>query len=447
MLDTLRLYCAKWRIFVNVAKTKVIVFNHTVNRSTWSKTCPIFLYNNEVVEVVEEFKYLGVYFHARNKETCCIQHRLAQAKRLVAAWMRRCQMWCFKPDVVVRQFNTCVLPALEYGIGVWGCGNYKSTAWKEVETFWRYIARCILGISVRAPNGGVYGDLGWTPFWVRAAHQATTMWTRITEMSSSTIVRKAMYVQREMLLNGDDCWLKKFKDTLLCTRTCGVDMWTTWLNDNDFRVTCSRNEEYIDGIYRAVRWETDCLNAIHEVARNEWYMDVTRIEAKRGEGRNKLRTYALFKSEWGFEPYLVSVNSYERRVLLSKFRLGICPLRIETGRYEVITRNSKGRPEAERLCLQCMLGKVEDEFHFLLQCPVYANRRASFLHVIQDKLSISSEVMQAACIDKNNVFGDIMRSVDDDVINAVADYIWDAFVIRERLVLNGVNSQLIYVAE
>ena len=40
-----------------------------------------------------------------------------------------------------------------------------------------------------------------------------------------------------------------------------------------------------------------------------------------------------------------------------------------------------------------------------------------------------------------------MRSVDDDVINAVADYIWDAFVIRERLVLNGVNSQLIYVAE
>ena len=67
-----------------------------------------------------------------------------------------------------------------------------------------------------------------------------------------------------------------------------------------------------------------------------------------------------------------------------------------------------------------MLGKVEDEFHFLLwQCPVYANRRASFLHVIQDKLSISSEVMQAACIDKNNVFGDIMRSVDEDVINVV----------------------------
>ena len=98
-----------------------------------------------------------------------------------------------------------------------------------------------------------------------------------------------------MLLNGDDCWLKKFKDTLLCTRTCGVDMWTTWLNDNDFRVTCSRNEEYIDGIYRAVRWETDCLNAFHEVARNEWYMDVTRIEAKRGEGRNKLRTLSYFK--------------------------------------------------------------------------------------------------------------------------------------------------------
>ena len=122
MIDALCLYCAKWRIFVNCGKTKVVVFNHTPS-NTWKCECPVFKYNGEPLEVVDEFKYLGVYFHARTKETCCVAHRLSQARRLVAAWMRRCQIWCFKPDVVINQFKTCVMPALEYGVGVWGCGN------------------------------------------------------------------------------------------------------------------------------------------------------------------------------------------------------------------------------------------------------------------------------------------------------------------------------------
>lgn len=145
ILDALCTYCAKWRVFVNCAKTQVVVFNHVANSKVWKDTCPVFTYNSVRLEVVEEFKYLGVYFHARIKETCCIQHRLAQAKRLVAAWMRRCEIWCFKPETVINQFKTCVLPALEYGIGVWGCGKYESTIWHQVEIFWRYIARCILG--------------------------------------------------------------------------------------------------------------------------------------------------------------------------------------------------------------------------------------------------------------------------------------------------------------
>jgi hypothetical protein len=98
------------------------------------------------------------------------------------------------------------MPALEYG-GLWGVGLYKSDSWKKVETFWRYVARCILGVSQRAPNGGVYGDLGWFPFEIRAAWQATSMWTRITEMPDASLTRKAMYVQRELVDKGKECWL------------------------------------------------------------------------------------------------------------------------------------------------------------------------------------------------------------------------------------------------
>ena len=103
-----------------------------------------------------------------------------------------------------------------------------------------------------------------------------------------------------------------------------VRRYTYYVNNENFNVTCSRTEEYVSGKFRTVRWEEDCIEAYQEVAIREWYSEVKRVEAKCGKGRNKLRTYALFKEEWGYEPYLSCVNNRDRRVLLSKFRLGIC---------------------------------------------------------------------------------------------------------------------------
>ena len=55
---------------------------------------------------------------------------------------------------------------------------------------------------------------------------------------------------------------------------------------------------------------------------------------------------------------------------------GICPLRIETGRYEVVStifgmRYKKGLLAEERKCLCCILDKFEDGYFFLLQCPFF----------------------------------------------------------------------------
>ena len=278
MMDALRVYCSRWRMFVNTSKTKVMVFNQkkAVNVK------PIFTYDGVELEIVSEFKYLGVLFsihnaHGNNRYSASIEHRLKQAKRLVATWMRRCEIWNFKPDVVINQFNTCIMPALDYGVGLWGVGLYKSDSWKKVEVFWRYIARCILGVSQRAPNGGVYGDLGWYPFEVRAAWQATSMWSRITELPNTSLTRKAMYVQRDLCSKGKQCWLKSLKSTLLSKTLCGHDMWSKWWRTCDFNIICSRSSIDDRGIHSVVRWETDCLESLRTHACDEWYKDVTRV--------------------------------------------------------------------------------------------------------------------------------------------------------------------------
>ena len=55
--------------------------------------------------------------------------------------------------------------------------------------------------------------------------------------------------------------------------------------------------------------------------------------------------------------------------MLAQFRCGILPLRIETGRFV-------GEAVEMRLCKLCSNEEVEDEKHFLLKCPTYADIRS-----------------------------------------------------------------------
>ena len=53
-----------------------------------------------------------------------------------------------------------------------------------------------------------------------------------------------------------------------------------------------------------------------------------------GNGRNKLRTYKLFKSEYGVENYCKVLVPFNDRSAFAKFRCGVAPIRLETGRNE-----------------------------------------------------------------------------------------------------------------
>ena len=93
---------------------------------------------------------------------------------------------------------------------------------------------------------------------------------------------------------------------------------------------------------------TKCMNAFTE----QWLASVNRINATRGEGRNKLRTYAEFKTEYFGEPYLLHLMPKTYRSVLAKFKGGVAPIRLETGRFKRL------RVE-DRVCHHC--DEVETE--------------------------------------------------------------------------------------
>ena len=74
---------------------------------------------------------------------------------------------------------------------------------------------------------------------------------------------------------------------------------------------------------------------------------------------NKLRKYQLFKSSCETEKFCQMIMPQSHRSAFAKFRSGVAPLRIETGRYEGLCINDRTCP----FCKNCS----EDEFHVLFK--------------------------------------------------------------------------------
>jgi len=90
-----------------------------------------------------------------------------------------------------------------------------------------------------------------------------------------------------------------------------------------------------------------------------------------GRGRNKLRTYRLFKQTYDVEKYCLLNLPPCHRSAFCKFRCGDAPIRIETGRYENMA-------EEDRKCPFCKT-IIEDEAHVILDCPMYTDFRSDLL--------------------------------------------------------------------
>ena len=93
----------------------------------------------------------------------------------------------------------------------------------------------------------------------------------------------------------------------------------------------------------------------------------------------KLSFYYTFKKNYSLSAYLDLTRKNPSRKSLVKLRISSQKLRIETGRYNKVPRD-------ERLCSLCNCNKIEDETHFLLDCPSYSSIRDRFFSKIEPKI-------------------------------------------------------------
>ena len=102
-----------------------------------------------------------------------------------------------------------------------------------------------------------------------------------------------------------------------------------------------------------------------------WSDAVKRSSRINGNGRNKLRTCNTFKSDYCIGTYCKMIMPLKHRSAMAKFRCGIAPLRIETGKYENLR-------EDQRICPICK-SDIEKEAHAILKYHLYEDIRIALV--------------------------------------------------------------------
>ena len=87
------------------------------------------------------------------------------------------------------------------------------------------------------------------------------------------------------------------------------------------------------------------------------------------------------KKDYRLEEYLTIVRNPAYRISMTKLRLGVHTLHIQTGKYE---NKVASIPVEERLCLVCKRNCVEDEKHFLTDCTEYESLKQQLYFHISD---------------------------------------------------------------
>ena len=163
-----------------------------------------------------------------------------------------------------------------------------------------------------------------------------------------------------------------------------------------------------------------------------------RLPQTQAAGDVGLRTYALFKERVELEPYLWRIHDASQRRLIARLRMGVAPLRIELGRYEVTAQGGRGLPVEARVCQACRCGCVEDEAHFVVECPAYKRERRQLWAACAHCPEIMSARELAGVTMVKEVFVQIMN--EQSVAGSLGRFLVEAFRKRELILAELVGS-------
>lgn len=361
-LCLLERYCKKWCLQVNTTKTKVIIFNKAgkiINEK--------FSINDCNIECVKHYKYLGIWMTSSGsfKEARTQLYN----KAMKANFKLYKDLNSSDPSVKtsLHLFDHMIKPILLYGSEIWGTPSrailHKNKELYDIYKDWEFeklnikFCKYLMGVSKKSTNIAVISELGRFPLFIDLIVSLLLFWHRAENASESSLLSNALK-----------------ESTILHDK--GISSWFSTIHGFSTKLNIDLN--YCKTL-KVSNFKFQIKKVLKSCFLSYWY---TIRDSYKNVG--KLSTYFEIKRNFNTESYL-SLKQSQNRHVIARFRISAHRLRIETGRYER-KKNKDGNliplERGERLCVYCNNNKVEDEFHFLIECPLYKTERDNFITLI-----------------------------------------------------------------
>jgi sorting nexin-29 len=393
LVDVLDVFCKLFGMEVNLAphKTSVVCFRpRRLKRPAGFR----LVFRGQEIAIQSEYVYLGVRVHETRGLLGASDALAVSGNKAMHAMLTRCRRACLTQfDIKCRMFDVLVEPVLSYASHIWGpCMFAKrlrntpyNTRAEQVHTsFLRIMTGSIKGVAMDV----LYRDLHRIPIMYHWVVLAVRWWTKLSDARDEEPRSLASCVWREdvqLALEGcKDCWSYGVLHTM-----CSLH-----LLDSDWR------QRPFDWVLQQ-RWEESAVQgALASLFRDRW-RGLTEGDPRLAPsaGVQKLAHHAwVYPLDPAFNPFSRDDACPHTKLCLpfdiarnlAQLRVGSAHLEVEQGRKRRVSV-----PRAERLCRLCSgedvslsvrqaivartgtSDNVEDLKHFVLECPVYDDLRAT----------------------------------------------------------------------
>ena len=321
-------YCKNWNIEINVDKSKIMIFGRHNKR--------IKFYINEFeVEVVKEFKYLGIIFTNNQRFTQTIKSNVSKGKRAIYSILSKAKSNGLSLSCQIHLFKVIVLPIFLYGCEVWGYENLAILEKAQLE-----FCRILLKLNKSTPKYFLLSETGLLPIHILVKNRIVKYWANIMTGKRTKVARKAVECAENHYTHSmfKSRWLKFIYDTLTENGMLHISIYPNSYRHAEFK------QRLEDQYYQNYQQEL--------------------------ENSNRSLFFKCTAEIYGFKEILDDINPGLAYYFL-KYRTSNHKLPVETGRWANI-------PFHERKCPLC-INDLGDEFHYLFVCPQFDEKRKKFI--------------------------------------------------------------------
>lgn len=407
LLDVLAFFCRLFGMRINLApsKTCAVVFRRP------GQGCPAIdlLFEGQAVPVQDTYTYLGVRVHATRGLRDAPAALASSGGRAMHAMMGRLRgTGLSQLDIRCRMFDVLVEPVVSYASHVWGPNLFADAVRKgdhcssEADRTHLYFLRMLTGVGPKTCTTVLLRDTHRSPVMHHWVVLAARWWTKLVEMDPgvSRLARSA-WLSDIALMRGSEtggrlyqqCWTYKLLSALQGLGVISASAWgpSVDLTQLRFDEACVRRclSRWLNRSWQRVVQRSDGT-AVPVVQQDP--------RAAVSDGVLQCTHAAHVYAFDGSADYTQRRDAppHMRLCLSSKFLQCLTQLRLGAARLEVQMGRRQRVPRAARVCRLCsaassapalrqaVVGRtgvpacVEDERHFLLECPAYDMIRAQF---------------------------------------------------------------------